>query len=300
MTLTILGSGTSHGIPVIACDCKVCTSVDSKDKRLRASALVESKNTYVVIDTGPEFRIQALRAGLKKLDAVFLTHSHADHLNGLDDVRVFSHTKAVDPAKPDNKETEGSGLPIYANANTIKDTKNRFDYIFKPIKEGGGKPKIDLKDTASFSKENPIRVENIFAIPVPLLHGHLKDSGYLLFEQQASGERHSIAYLTDCSSIPEESLRLIEENAGTLEHLVIDGLRVEPHSTHFSFNQALRIAERLNPRHTWLTHITHNLSHKQIQEYIKEQLPQFPSLQKIVKEGGSAEPAWDGLKIRVN
>lgn len=297
MKMTILGSGTSHGVPVIACKCKVCTSVDSRDKRMRASALVQSADASIVIDTGPEFRMQALRCGLEKLDAVLVTHSHADHLNGLDDVRIFSHTKSVDPSNPDAKETEGEGLPVYANAWTIRDTKNRFDYIFMPVKEGGGKPKILLEDTAAFSAENPIRTKSICAIPIPIMHGHLECNGYLLYEDAPLQERKSIAYLTDCSSIPQETFDVIAKNAGTLEHLVIDGLREKPHSTHFSFEQALEAANILSPRHTWLTHITHNKSHTEINEYVLTLLEKFPALSAIVKSGGSVEAAYDGLEL---
>ncbi|MBO4385765.1 MAG: MBL fold metallo-hydrolase [Treponema sp.] len=297
MKMTILGSGTSHGVPVIACDCKVCTSVDSRDKRMRASAFVQNSDASLVIDTGPEFRMQALRFNIKKLDSVLVTHSHADHLNGLDDVRIFSHTKSVDPSNPDSKETEGLGIPVYANTVTIRDTKNRFDYIFMPVKEGGGKPKIHLEDTASFSAENPIRTNSICAIPVPIMHGHLECNGYLLYEDAPLQKRKSIAYLTDCSAIPQETFDLIAKKAGTLEHLVIDGLREKPHSTHFSFEQALEAANILAPHHTWLTHITHNKSHTEIQEYIGSVLQKFPALNEIVKSGGSVEPAYDGLEI---
>ena len=295
--MTILGSGTSHGVPVIACDCKVCTSVDSRDKRMRASALVQSADASLVIDTGPEFRMQALKFKIKSLDSVLITHSHADHLNGLDDIRIFSHTKSVDPSNPDSKETQGLGIPVYANAVTIRDTKNRFDYIFMPVKEGGGKPTINLEDTKAFSAENPIRTKSICAIPVPIMHGHLECNGYLLYEDAPLQKRKSIAYLTDSSSIPQETFDVIAKNAGTLEHLVIDGLREKPHSTHFSFEQALEAANILAPRHTWLTHITHNKSHTEIQQYICSVLKNFPALSAIVESGGSVEPAYDGLEL---
>jgi len=264
---------------------------------MRASALVQTDDASVVIDTGPEFRMQALRCHLMHLDSVLLTHSHADHLNGLDDIRIFSHTKSVDPSNPASKETEGLGLPVYANSVTIRDTKNRFDYIFMPVKEGGGKPKIDLEDTKAFSENNPIRIGSIRAIPLPIMHGHLECNGYLLYEDAPLQERKSIAYLTDCSQVPEKTFELIKKNSGSLEHLVIDGLREKPHSTHFSFEQALAAAETLAPRHTWLTHITHNKSHREIQEYIREVLYKFPLLSSVVESGGSVEPAWDGLEL---
>ena len=140
MKMTLLGTGTSHGVPVIGCSCNTCTSKDPHDSRYRTSAFIEPEN--LLIDTGPEFRLQALRKGIKKISAVFLTHSHSDHLNGLDDLRTFSHTDV--PLSKSSSETEGDGLPVYADSRTVGDIKRRFDYVFRPPKEGGGKPKLKL------------------------------------------------------------------------------------------------------------------------------------------------------------
>lgn len=282
-----MGTGTSHGIPVIGCTCKVCTSKDSHDVRYRCSAYL-CEPASIVIDTGPEFRMQALKFGIKSIDAVLITHSHADHLNGLDDIRVFSHTESVDPF-PSKKTcaTEGRGKPVFANSNTIADIKNRFDYVFTPVKEGGGKPKLDLIDCGMYGASNPILIKGIEIVPVPLLHGTLHDSGWLLTEKKSDGSRHSIAYLTDCSSVPEESVRLINENAGCLDHLVIDGLRVKPHSTHFSFEQAIDVAKKVSPERTWLTHLTHDMSHQDVSDYVK----------KIAGDSLAVSPAYDGLVL---
>ena len=294
MKMILLGTGTSHGVPVVACQCKVCTSTDERDRRMRCAAFVTGPAS-ILIDTGPEFRMQALRFGVTQPDAVLITHSHADHLNGLDDLRIFSHTEAVDPSRPELVATEGEGLPIYANANTIEDIKNRFDYIFKPVKEGGGKPKLKLVDCAAYTADNPLRVGGMDIFPVPLLHGTLADSGWLLCERHTDGGVHSIAYLTDCNKVPDASLGLVRSRAGILEHLVIDGLRMEPHSTHFSFAEALSVAERLQPVHTWLTHLTHDNSHAELHGCLCGLLEQFPLLQDIVRRGGSVEAAYDGL-----
>ncbi len=296
MKMILTGTGTSHGIPVIGCGCNVCRSSDPRDNRLRCSAFLESP-VNILVDVGPEFRIQALKYKINKLDAVFITHSHADHLHGIDDLRVFSHTKALDPAHPDNKETEGEGLRIYTTTHAEHDIRHRFDYIFTPMKEGGGKPKIQIMSAENISEKKPLFINGIEILPVMLKHGHLDDLGLLFSEEGKDGKKHSIAYLTDCSFVPENSIELVKNNSGILEHLVIDGLRLEPHSTHFSFEQALEAAQKMNPRNVYLTHITHNMSHVQIEDYVKSILWKFPLLKKNTENGFYIGPAYDGLEL---
>lgn len=185
--MILTGTGTSHGIPVIGCSCNVCRSSDSRDNRLRCSAFLESP-ANILVDVGPEFRIQALKYKINKLDAVFITHSHADHLHGIDDLRVFSHTKALDPAHPDNKETEGEGLRIYTTTHAEHDIRHRFDYIFTPMKEGGGKPKIQIMSAENISEKNPLFINGIEILPVMLKHGHLDDLGLLFSEEGKDGK----------------------------------------------------------------------------------------------------------------
>lgn len=295
MKMIIMGSGTSHGVPVIGCSCKVCKSSDPHDKRYRASAFVESP-ANIVIDTGPEFRLQALRAGIENIDAVLITHAHADHIFGLDDLRIFSHTKAKDDFNPNNHETEGEGLPIYVNQVNNGIIHETFGYIFTPTKEGGGKPKLNLINNEQFSPSSPLKIKGMEIVPVPIQHGSLPVSGYLLSEIR-NGEKYTIAYLTDMNQIEDSSVDIIKFCSGHLEHLVVDALRDRPHSTHFCFDQALGLGERLGARHTWFTHMTHNFSHKEIHEYIQQKLHLYPNLEKIVAAGGSVEPAYDQLEI---
>ena len=311
MRIKILGSGTSHGVPVIACNCAVCRSADPRDKRYRASALFENdfegKTTRVLVDVGPDFRSQALAAKLPALDALLLTHGHADHLHGLDDIRIFSHTK-VPHSK--SKYTDASGvehptneftkpMPIYANASTTKIVREHFDYIFKRTQIGGGKPLVQLNQAEKCQPKSPLKIGGMEIISIPMKHGKIDTAGWLVSVTGTDGTKRSAAYLTDCNYISPDSVRLINDNAGVLVHAVIDGLRKEGHTTHYSFGQALELAERIKPLHTWTTHMTHDLSHENIIEYFKEILPQYPELKKIVADGGSVLPAHDGLVLEV-
>ncbi|MCR5046904.1 MAG: MBL fold metallo-hydrolase, partial [Treponema sp.] len=311
MFLTILGSGTSHGVPVISCNCKVCSSSDPHDKRYRASAYItndfEGKTYRILIDVGPDFRSQALAAKIPALDMVLLTHGHADHLHGLDDIRIFSHTKVPHSR---SKYTDQNGvvhasnentnpMPIYANASTLKIVKSHFDYIFKRTQIGGGKPRVLLKNAESLSGKNPLSLGGMEIISIPMKHGKIDTAGYLISTIGADGTKRSAAYLTDCNYVSDKAVELIKMNSGLLVHAVIDGLRKESHTTHFSFKEALALAEKIKPLHTWTTHMTHDYSHEEITEYFKEILPEYPELKKIVASGGSVLPAYDALRLEI-
>ncbi|MCQ2382133.1 MAG: MBL fold metallo-hydrolase [Clostridia bacterium] len=289
MELEFLGTGTSHGVPVIGCDCNVCKSTDSKNKRMRCSAYVKGNDdSRILIDCGPEFRIQALRSGINKVDAVLLTHSHADHLHGLDDLRIFSCALNHAPDSPTNKNCYAPPIPLYTNKNTIKDVQNRFDYIFGPAKQGGGHAKIDLIESLA-----PFTIGSTVVTPIPMLHGSLPTLGWMLSEGEGQ-HRHSIAYLTDLSFLSEKSIALINQFGGTLDHIVIDGLRIKKHDTHFNFLQALETASKIKAKHLWLTHFTHDLSHDQVTDYLNEHINDYEGLSGY----DSIAPSYDGLKIK--
>ena len=277
-----MGTGTSHGIPVVGCSCKVCQSIDEHDKRLRCSALIKTRNTCIIIDTGPEFRIQALKFAVKKLDAVLITHGHADHLNGLDDVRIFSNTKKA------RTNSAIKPLKLYANDETIEDIKERFSYVFHETQEGGGKPLLDIRNISALKKEEPVLInDEIECHPIPMMHGNLKVCGWNIRAVNAPVE-DSVSYLTDCSDIPDESIETVKG----CRHLIIDGLRVREHSTHLSFEQALRYAEKIAPSYVWLTHLCHDLSHEQIKSFLKAEKRELGILSTT-----PVEPAYDGLKL---
>ena len=295
MKLLLLGTGTSHGVPVIGCDCAVCNSTDKKDKRFRASALfTTAAGTNILIDVGPDFRMQALEHKINKLDMVLLTHSHADHLHGLDDLRIFSCDMWKKPENPAAlKQFNAPPIPIYTNESTIRDLTYRFAYFFVPVKEGGGHARVELKEASK-----TFVVDEVTITPIPMMHGHLPTVGWLFTRTEPDGSKKSIGYLTDCNFISDETFELLQKAAGigsggVLEELVIDGLRIKPHSTHFSILEAMQAADRIGVKNMWVTHLTHNASHKEYCDYMKEQKAALPGIK------GSAEPAWDGLELVV-
>lgn len=299
MTVTVLGSGTSHGVPAIACKCPVCCSSDPCDKRTRASVLVTQGNTNILIDIGPDFRAQALRQNITHISAVLLTHSHADHLHGLDDIRIFSHTES---------EHHGPSAPmnIWGNAETLHDVRNRFDYIFTHTQAGGGKPLLCLKDVATLDSAHPNEFGSLTITAVPMLHGNCHTTGYIFQNLQDASNKEiaslpsqtkapSFVYLTDCNNLPSKSLSLIKEITLAPTFLIIDGLRPSEHTTHFSYLEALDIANELKAKNTFLTHISHAMSHKDIKNYINSHLQDFPALCFSKAQGGIIEPTFDSL-----
>jgi phosphoribosyl 1,2-cyclic phosphate phosphodiesterase len=232
LALTFLGTGTSQGVPMIGCDCEVCHSPDPRDQRLRSSIYIETPECSWVVDTGTDFRTQALRANIRNVDAVVFTHSHTDHIMGFDDLRRFSHTRG--------------SMPVYASIETMRDLERVFQFAFKPrrIIPYYLKPQPHLI-------EGPFTLGETLITPLPVPHGDSIVNGYLLNRN----DRRLVAYLSDCSAVPNAIVDLI---AG-VKVLIIDALREKPHPTHLSVGQALEAAARIRPEQTYFTHIAHEL-----------------------------------------
>lgn len=232
MKVTFLGTGTSHGVPMIGCDCPVCTSDDPRDKRTRCSVLVETNGIKLLIDTPPELRVQVLREDIRHIDAVLFTHSHADHVFGLDDVRRFN-------------DLSGQSMPCYGNTSTLATIRRAFEYVFVPTQKGGGKPSLEL-----IPVDEEFNVKGASVLPVKVMHGKLHILGYRIGD---------FAYLTDVSRIPEPSLDLLQG----LDVLVVGVIRHQPHETHFCISEGLEAVEMLKPKRAFFTHIAHKLGHEE-------------------------------------
>lgn len=277
MLATFLGTGTSHGIPVIGCACKVCLSPDPKNRRNRIGVWLHEgpahqgrdlsergqadspfpaapKRGYsAVIDVSSEFRTAALSNGLMHLDAVLLTHAHSDHASGLDDLRIFS-------------QVSGKAMPIYSNARTLSEVKQRYAYAFGGRKEyGGGVPQYELREAGG-----PFSLGNWKVTPLPVLHGPESILGWRV---------GNFAFITDVTVIPDSTLALLQG----LDVLALDCLRPRPHSTHLSFDQSVEYAKRIGAKRTFMIHMTHDLEHSEMERALP---------------AGMA-PAYDGLTVEI-
>jgi phosphoribosyl 1,2-cyclic phosphate phosphodiesterase len=258
MRLTFLGTGTSFGVPQIGCDCAVCRSTDPRDKRTRSGAVIEAEGSTILIDTPPELRLQLIAGGFTRIDAVLYTHEHADHINGIDDLRVFS----VRHRRP---------LPLFGPEETLDRLRASFNYIFDASVhpyEGTSKPRLTLH---RIEPDRPIRIAGLDVLPLAFQHGHLRVFGYRLGR---------LAYLTDIKEIlPGERDRL-----QGLDVLVLNALWWRPHPTHLSISEAIATARDLGARRTYLTHLTHETGHAELE----------------AKLPAGVFPAYDGLTVEVS
>jgi phosphoribosyl 1,2-cyclic phosphate phosphodiesterase len=232
--ILFLGTGTSHGVPMIGCDCAVCQSTDPRDQRCRPSIYLElGDGTRVLVDTTPDLRAQALRYDVRRVDVLLFTHAHADHVMGLDEVRRYNVLSRAP-------------MPVYGDAQTLADLRRMFGYVFdSDAPKGGGMPDLRL-----WTLGGRFCLGRQEVVPVPLRHGDRMILGFRLGR---------FAYLTDCNGVPESSLALL----GDLDVLVLDALRRRPHPTHFTLDEAVGVARRVGARQTLFTHIAHDLAHNE-------------------------------------
>jgi len=247
LKITVLGSGTSMGVPTLGCPCRVCGSTDPRDKRLRPSILLSRNGQNVVIDTTPDFRQQAMRAGIDRLDAILLTHGHADHVLGFDDIRPYNIRQRA-------------ALPVYGNEDTFRIIRRIFAYVFDD------KPTLSTVPSVTLNAidDRPFELLGIPFTPVPLLHGDTKVLGFRFGRA---------AYLTDFSAMSDSSMALLEG----LDELILDALRDIPHPMHQTVDSALALIEKLKPRRAWFTHIAHDLPHAETNERLAKM--GFPHVQ---------------------
>jgi len=240
--LIFLGTGTSHGVPMIGCHCPVCRSTDPRNKRCRCSVLLKTPTANLLVDTPPELRLQLVRADITTVAAVLFTHTHADHLFGLDDLRRFN-------------SLQGAPVPIYGSADCLDDIRRAFAYVFDDEARripSGGIPRLALHPI-----DGPFDAGGVRIVPVPLGHGRFDVFGFRIGD---------MAYCTDCDEVPRPSWPLLEG----LDVLVIDALRHRPHPTHFHLEESLAVIERLKPKRAYLTHLTHDMDHQVTQDLLAD------------------------------
>jgi len=256
ITLTVLGCGTSSGVPLLFCKCKVCRSKDPKNNRLRASVWIQTEKKSFLIDSSTDLRQQALKAKIPKIDAVLYTHPHADHISGIDELRSFNFIQK-------------SSIPVYGNLWSQKELTSRYPYIFNPGPiEGGGIPLLDFHLIGEDKDE--VYISGVKFTIIRVSHGSKECLGYRI---------GSVAYLTDCSYIPNKSMEQLME----LDLLVLDCLRIEQHPTHLNLDQSLDVSAKLKPRKTILTHLGHDFDYHQT----NKRLPKGVRL------------AYDGLTLKI-
>lgn len=244
ISLLMLGTGTSQGVPAIGCDCETCRSTDPRDRRLRPSALFTVRGRTLLVDTSSDFRWQMLRHGIRRIDAVLYTHHHFDHIGGFDDLRQFNYLQSAT-------------MPLYGQSETLDEIRVTFRYAFGEARqEGGGVPSARMQAIVG---GDPFDIDGTTVMPIPVKHGILPVLGYRIGD---------VAYITDTNFIPETSFALLDG----LDVLVLDALRHHGHPTHFSLEESIETARRIGARRTYFTHIAHNIRHERDSALLPENM----------------------------
>ncbi len=252
MKFTFLGTGTSHGVPMIGCGCAVCKSENPKNRRRRCSLYVQAGGKQLLFDTPPDLRDQVLTFGVERVDAVFITHPHADHIFGFDDIRRFS-------------DLQRAHLPVHGSPETILALRTIFHYVDRPSHSFGGVPRVIFTEMSA-----SVKVGEALVTPVPVLHGEEVVCGFLV-----EADEKRLAYIPDCSGIPEQSFRFLQN----LDVMILDGLRPGRHATHFSIEECVQNLQRIGAKRSFITHLTHHSDY----ETLQASLP------------AGIEVPWDGL-----
>ncbi|MEI7851120.1 MAG: MBL fold metallo-hydrolase [Kiritimatiellales bacterium] len=254
MKVTFLGTGTSHGVPMIGCNCAVCRSDNPKNKRRRCSLYVQAVGKHLLFDTPPDLRDQVMTFGVERVDAVFITHPHADHIFGFDDIRRFS-------------DLQQAHIHVYGSPETIASMRAKFDYVDKPSHSFGGVPRVVFTEMTA-----PVEIGGARVTPIPVMHGEELIYGFLV-----EADRNRLAYIPDCSGIPDSSFQWLEY----LDAMILDGLRPGRHATHFSIGECVEHLQRIGAKRSFITHLTHHSDHDTLQA----SLP------------AGIEVPWDGLTV---
>jgi phosphoribosyl 1,2-cyclic phosphate phosphodiesterase len=240
MIVTLLGTGTSHGVPVLGCNCPTCTSEDFRDIRTRSSAYIQAGGLHILIDTATELRLQSLKNQISRVDLALITHNHADHISGFDDLRRFN-------------ELQAGEINVFGSQSTLRNIEAMFPYIFdEEAQVGGGKPRVRLTDVAGAFEVSGVKI-----IPIPVIHGRIPVFGYRI---------GNFAYVTDCSEIPDASFELLNG----LDLLILGVLRFRSHPTHLNLEEGLEVIRKLRPGQCLLTHLAHDFKHGEVDRILPE------------------------------